>query len=98
LHNASETIEVAVPSPPPATIATGRARTTALGQRETKFYEDMVNAGRPAFLSAPGLACVLKGGVPILVEGHCVAAVGVSGVRSHEDAEVARAGIAALKA
>ena len=41
---------------------------------------------------------MLEGGVPILVDGHCVGAVGVSGVKSNEDAQIARAGIAALNA
>ncbi|MCY1259839.1 heme-degrading [compost metagenome] len=83
---------------PPATayIATAKARTAAMGQRESKFYEDMVNAGRQAFLTAPGLDCLLEGGVPIMVNGSCTGAIGVSGVRSNEDVEIARAGIAAL--
>lgn len=83
-------------SPASAHIATGKARTAALGQRESKFYEDMVGQGRLAFLTAPGLDCLLEGGVPVMAEGVCVGAVGVSGVRSFEDAEIARAGIDAL--
>lgn len=77
-------------------IATSKANTAALGQRESKVYEDMVNGGRTSFLSAPMLHGFLEGGVPILVDGHCIGAVGVSGVKSSEDAEVAKAGIAAL--
>lgn len=83
-------------APASASIASAKARTAALGQRDTKFYEDMVNAGRPGFLSVPGLDCILEGGVAIDVAGRCVGAVGVSGVRSTQDAEIARAGIAAL--
>jgi glc operon protein GlcG len=49
-----------------------------------------------SFLSAPDLHGMLEGGVPILVDGQCVGAVGVSGVKSGEDAQIARAGIAAL--
>ncbi len=49
-----------------------------------------------AFLSAPTLDGMLEGGVPVMIEGHCVGAVGVSGVKSSEDAQIARAGIAAL--
>jgi uncharacterized protein GlcG (DUF336 family) len=79
-----------------AQIAPAKARTAALGRRESKAYEDVINQGRVAFLSAPALEGMLEGGVPVLVEGHCVGAVGVSGVKSHEDAQVARAGIAAL--
>lgn len=77
-------------------LATAKAHTAALGRRESKFYEDMVNGGRTAFVSAPMIQGLLEGGVPILVDGQCVGAVGVSGVKSSEDAEVARAGIAAL--
>jgi uncharacterized protein GlcG (DUF336 family) len=56
----------------------------------------MINGGRVSFLSAPGLEAMLEGGVPILKDGHCIGAVGVSGVKSTEDAQIARAGIAAL--
>ncbi|OWW19624.1 GlcG/HbpS family heme-binding protein [Noviherbaspirillum denitrificans] len=83
-------------APATAYIASAKARTSAMGQRESKFYEDMISAGRQAFLSAPGLDCLLEGGVPIMVGGSCAGAIGVSGVRSNEDAEIARAGIAAL--
>ncbi len=77
-------------------IAPAKARTAALGRRETKVYEDMINQGRHSFLSAP-LEGMLEGGVPVMVEGQCLGAVGVSGVKSPEDAEVARAAIAALQ-
>ncbi len=80
-----------------AEIATAKAQTAALGRRESKVYEDMINQGRTSFLSAPRLQGMLEGGVPILVGDHCVGAVGVSGVKSSEDAQIARAGIAALK-
>ena len=82
-------------SPLSAYIATDKARTAALGRRESAGYEQMINNGRTAFLSAP-LSGMLEGGVPVLVEGHVIGAVGVSGVKSNEDAEVARTGIAAL--
>jgi glc operon protein GlcG len=81
--------------PVSAHIAPEKARAAALGRRETKIYEDMINQGRNAFLSAP-LQGMLEGGVPIIVEGQVVGAVGVSGVKSSEDAQVAKAGIAAL--
>lgn len=83
-------------SPVSASIAAAKARTAAVARHDTRFYEEMVNAGRPGFLGAAGLECVLEGGVVIVVDGHCVGAVGVSGVRSAQDAEIARAGIAAL--
>ena len=49
-----------------------------------------------SFLSAPLLEGMLEGGVPVMVNGQCVGAIGVSGVKSNEDAQIARAGIAAL--
>ena len=84
--------------PVSAQIGPAKARTAAMGRRESKAYEDIINQGRTAFLSAPALEGMLEGGVPIVVGGHCAGAVGVSGVKSHEDAQVARAGIAALGA
>lgn len=83
-------------APISAHIAPAKARTAALGRRESKVYEDMINQGRVSFLSAPVLDGLLEGGVPILVDGQCVGAVGTSGVKSSEDAQVARAAIAAL--
>lgn len=79
-----------------AYIATEKARSAALGRRETKRYEDMINGGRSAFLSVPLLQATLEGGVPILVDGQVVGAVGVSGVRAEEDARVARIGAEGL--
>jgi glc operon protein GlcG len=83
-------------APVSAHIAPAKARTAALGRRESKVYEEMINGGRVSFLSAPTIEGLLEGGVPILVDGQCVGAVGVSGVKSSEDAQIARAGIAAL--
>jgi len=83
-------------SPISAQIAIAKAQTSALGRRESKGYEDMINQGRMSFLSAPGLQGMLEGGVPIVVEGQTLGAVGVSGVKSMEDAQIAKAGIAAL--
>ncbi|MBT2326973.1 heme-binding protein [Variovorax paradoxus] len=81
---------------PTARIAMSKARTAALSRRESKHYEDVINGGRPAFLSAPGLDGMLEGGVPILIDGITVGAVGVSGVLPSQDVEIARTGIAAL--
>jgi uncharacterized protein GlcG (DUF336 family) len=83
-------------APISAHIAPAKANTAAVGQRESKIYEDMVNGGRVSFLSAPDLKGLLEGGVPILKDGQCLGAVGVSGVKSSEDAQIARAGIAAI--
>lgn len=77
-------------------IAPAKARTAALGRRESKLYEDVINGGRVSFLSAPELEGMLEGGVPVIVDGHVIGAVGVSGVKSNEDAQIAKAGIAAL--
>ncbi|MEC5162159.1 glc operon protein GlcG [Janthinobacterium sp. CG_23.3] len=77
-------------------IAPAKAKTAALGQRESRVYEEMINNGRVSFLSAPEIAGMLEGGVPIVVDGYYVGAVGVSGVKSSEDAQIAKAGIAAL--
>ena len=79
-----------------AHIAPAKARTAALGRRESKVYEDVINQGRMSFLSAPLLEGMLEGGIPVMVDGQCIGAVGVSGVKSSEDAQVARAGIAGL--
>lgn len=83
-------------APVSAQIAPNKARTAALGRRESRVYEEMINGGRASFLSAPGIEALLEGGVPIIADGHCIGAVGVSGVKSTEDAQVAKAGIAAL--
>ncbi|MDD3675426.1 MAG: glc operon protein GlcG [Thauera sp.] len=79
-----------------AYIAPQKARTAALGRRESKLYEDMINGGRVSFLSAPEISGMLEGGVPVIVDGQVIGAVGVSGVKSDQDAQIARAGIAAL--
>ena len=84
-------------SPASAAIAMEKARTSAMGRRESKGYEDMINQGRTAFVTVP-LAGMLEGGVPIVVDGQVVGAVGVSGVKSDQDAQVARAAITALLA
>jgi uncharacterized protein GlcG (DUF336 family) len=79
-----------------AHIAPAKAHTAALGRRESKVYEDVINQGRVSFLSAPALQGMLEGGVPVLQDGQCLGAVGVSGVKSSEDAQIARAGLAAI--
>ncbi len=79
---------------PSAEIATRKAWTAAMLRLPTKALEEVVKE-RPALVAFPGQLRV-QGGLPIQVEGECVGAVGVSGVASHEDEQVARAGIAAL--
>jgi glc operon protein GlcG len=75
--------------------ATQKARTSAFGARETQLFEEMINNGRTAFLSAP-MDSMLAGGVPVMVENQMAGTVGVSGVKPDQDVEVARAGIAAI--
>lgn len=77
-------------------IAPAKAHTAALGRRESKGYEDVINGGRYSILSAPTIPGMLEGGVPIMKDGFCLGAVGVSGVKSNEDAQIAKAGIAAI--
>lgn len=83
-------------APISAHIAPAKAHSAALGRRETVGYEEMINKGRVSFLSAPTLEGMLEGGVPVVVDGQVIGAVGVSGVKSNEDAQIAKAGIAAL--
>ncbi|WOP16593.1 heme-binding protein [Ottowia sp. SB7-C50] len=82
-------------APVSAHIAPGKARSAALGRRESKGYEDMINGGRTAFLSVP-LDGMLEGGLPIMKDGHCIGAIGISGAKPAEDTQVAKAGLAAL--
>ncbi len=85
-------------APLSAHIAPAKAHTAAMGRRDTKVYEDIINNGRTAFLSAPLVEGMLEGAITIIVDGDVIGAVGVSGVKSSEDAQIATAGIAALTA
>lgn len=78
-----------------AYIAIDKARTSALGRRDSKQYEDMINGGRTAFITVP-LSSALEGGVPIIVDGQVIGAVGVSGVKADQDAQIAKAGVVAI--
>ena len=78
-----------------AEVATHKARSAALGRKETQVFEEMINGGRTAFVTAP-LQGLLSGGVPITVDGHVVGAVGISGVKPDQDVQVAKAGVAAI--
>jgi len=79
-----------------AQVAMEKGRSAAVSRRTTKNWEDRIAAGRNAVLNMPVLP--VQGGVPIMVGGECLGAVGVSGVQSHEDEQIALAGIAALGA
>ena len=82
-------------APVSAWIGPQKAITSAIGRRESGVYEKMVNEGRMSFLAVTPVT-PLEGGVPIMVGGQVVGAVGVSGVKSSEDVQIAKAGIAAL--
>lgn len=77
-------------------IAIGKARTAARMKRPTKALEDAVTGGRTVMLAVEGLV-PMEGGVPVIVDGRVIGAVGVSGVTSQQDAQVASAGAAALE-
>jgi glc operon protein GlcG len=77
-----------------AEVAVGKARTSAMTKRPSKFFEDRVKE-RPAFVGFPA-GILLQGGVPVMYQNECVGAIGVSGVQSHEDEQVAQAGAGAL--
>ena len=77
-----------------AEVAAGKARTSALTKRPSKFFEDRVKE-RPAFVGFPA-GLLVQGGLPIVHDNECVGAIGVSGVQSHEDEQVAQAGVNVL--
>jgi glc operon protein GlcG len=80
--------------PMTAEVAVAKARTAAVTRRPTKFWEDRVKE-RPAFVKFPD-NLPIQGGVPILHQGDCAGAIGVSGVQSHEDEQIANAGLSAI--
>lgn len=77
-------------------VAIGKARTAMAFKRPTKVFDDLAKT-RPSIVSIGTDAVLLEGGVPIVVDGQAVGAMGVSGVTSQQDAQVAEAGIAALE-
>ncbi len=79
-----------------ATIAIEKGCTAAMFRRPSKVFEDGVSSGRVAILGLPG-ATPIEGGLPIVVNGKIIGGVGVSGVNSDQDAQIARAGLEALK-
>lgn len=81
-------------SPANARIAIEKGRTAAETRRSTAIWQERV-AKRPELLMMPHVTPV-QGGLPIVAEGTCVGAVGISGVQSHEDEQVAAAGLKAL--
>jgi glc operon protein GlcG len=79
-----------------AEVSLGKARTSALTKRPSKFFEDRVKE-RPAFAGFPA-GILIQGAVPLIHGSDCVGAIGVSGVQSHEDEQIAQAGASALGA
>jgi len=82
-------------TPANAEIAIGKGRTSAVTRRSSKTWEDRIAGGRLAMLGMPVLP--VQGGIPVVHDGQCIGAIGVSGVQSHEDEQIANAGAAALK-
>jgi glc operon protein GlcG len=76
-------------------IALAKARTAATSRRSSADWEDLVNAGRNIIMKMPGILPA-RGGLPIMVSDTCVGAIGVSGVKPHDDEQVARAALAVL--
>jgi len=81
-------------APISAEVSMGKARTSAMTKRPSKFFEDRVKE-RPAFANFPA-GILIQGGVPVIHQNECVGAIGVSGVQSHEDEQIAQAGASAL--
>lgn len=75
-----------------AGVATEKARNASIGRKETQVFEDMINNGRTAFVTAP-MTALLAGGVPVIHDGHVIGSVGVSGVKPDQDVQVAKAGV-----
>jgi glc operon protein GlcG len=72
-------------------VGIGKARTAAIFRRPSKVFEDQVRDGRVAALALPG-ATPLQGGIPIVIEGKVIGAIGVSGNTPQEDEDIAKAG------
>jgi len=81
-------------TPANARIAVEKGRTAAESRRSTAVWQERIKP-RPEMLRMPGITPI-QGGLPIVVEGTCVGAVGISGVQSHEDEQIAAAGIKAV--
>jgi uncharacterized protein GlcG (DUF336 family) len=76
-------------------VAVNKAKVALMFRRPTKFWEEMVAQGRQGYLAMPGMLPI-EGGLPLISDGHVVGAIGISGVKSNEDAQIAKAGVAAL--
>jgi glc operon protein GlcG len=81
-------------TPANAEIAVEKGRSAAVSRRSTKNWEDRIKDGRMSMLKMPVLP--VQGGIPVLHQGSCVGGIGISGVASHEDEQIAQAGADAL--
>jgi len=81
-------------TPANAEIAVQKGRSAAISRRSTKMWEDRIKDGRVSMLKMPVLP--VQGGIPVMHQGECVGGIGVSGVQSHEDEQIAQAGANAL--
>jgi uncharacterized protein GlcG (DUF336 family) len=76
-------------------VSQGKARTAALFKRPSKAIEEMIAGGKTAFLSVEGIIPI-QGGLPVIADGKVIGAVGVSGVTSAQDEQIATAALAVL--
>lgn len=81
-------------TPANAEIAVQKGRSAAVSRRSTKVWEDRIKDGRLSMLKMPVLP--VQGGIPVMHQGECVGGIGVSGVQSHEDEQIAQAGARTL--
>jgi uncharacterized protein GlcG (DUF336 family) len=79
-----------------AAISVEKARTAAMFRRPTKMLEEAITSGRHALLSMPGMTPI-EGGLPIVIDGKVIGGIGISGLTSPQDGQVAQAGLDALK-
>jgi uncharacterized protein GlcG (DUF336 family) len=76
-----------------ASIAINKAKTSAMGRRASSIYEEQINGGRGALITAPDVKGLMTGGLPLFYENSCIGAIGVSNLKPSEDELVAQAGI-----
>ncbi len=77
-------------------VAIQKAKAAALFKRPTQFWESIVSEGRQSYLVMPGMLPI-EGGLPLILDGHCLGAIGVSGVTSVQDGQIAAAGVSTFQ-
>ena len=80
-------------APMTANLAIEKARCSAMSRRPSKLFEDIIKGGQMGFLTMETFSGMLEGGEPIVYQGQLVGAMGVSGVKSFQDAEIAQVAI-----